>query len=249
MASPYRSNNSTSSAPSAAEPADMADTSRPHSHSSQDKYIVSRNRTRVPSVRMPRPESRTIKTAGDLLAAEPGRTGPSPSHQAAPPKTHSVSRDVRPSSSTSRSAGDLSTSRTQRSEIPGASSNAGVRQILSNTDGGHEDANYRGRAATEISRTDQILAAPSMSLGSSESSTSGGLSRAVSSGSFATSRDFSGSSSSSNDHVTYAFRKYNEHAHNMNLSPLEEEEFKEDDTGNKIHCISFIVKIALLTSH
>ncbi|MCJ1461935.1 hypothetical protein MMC07_000535 [Pseudocyphellaria aurata] len=210
--------NSTSSAPSAAKPADMADTSRLHSHSSLEDYAVGRIRTRVPSGRKPHPGSRALTTASDLLAAEPGRVD---THQAAQPQNLSVSRNVGPLSSVSRSAGDLSTLGTQRIEIPRASPNAGSRQILSYSDSGREVMDYRRRAAVELTR-DQILPALSASLGSSESSASGGPPRVISTGSINRNRDVSGSSSSSQDLPALAFQKYNDYARQLGLSTLEE---------------------------
>lgn len=228
MASIYRSNHSNSSALSAepAEPAVMDDTSRLRPRPSKDKFAISQSRTRVPSVYISHHESRGIMTAEDLLAAEP-RT--SSTHQTEKLTDYSLSRNVGPTSSASRNAGDLTESRSQRNEIAVTRPNAGGRGMISTGDGG-VDRYHRSRDATEIPRTVQNLADLSDSLGS-ESSTSDGLSRVFSAGSITTSsRDFSGSSSSSQGQVaTKAFDEYNEYARQHGLSPLEDEQI-----GNKI---------------
>lgn len=165
-------------------------------------------------------------TAEDLLAAEPGTSS---TQQAEKLTDHSLSRNVGPTSSVSRYTGDLTELRSQRNEIAVAHPNAGDRgKMLTGDDG--VDRYRRSRDATEIPRTVQNLADLSDSLGS-ESSTSDGLSRVFSAGSITTSsRDFSGSSSSSQGQVaTKAFDQYNEYARQHGLSLLQDEQI-----GNKI---------------
>lgn len=240
MAFHYHSNDSTSSTRSA-KPADIDDTSRLRSRSSKDKFLVSQNRTRIPSTNMPRRESRGIQTAEDLLAAEPGTSS---THQAGRPINYSFPRNVGPASSAWRDAGDLTTLRTQQNDIAAARPNARGGRMTSNMDDGVEDWDYGQRPATEIPRTVRNLADISTSLGS-ESSTSDGVSRVVSTGSITTnSRDFSGSSSSSQGQTAArALEKYNTYARENGLSLLEDEEI-----GNTTHCIKFVMKTVLLTS-
>lgn len=236
MASIYRSNHSTSSARSAepAELADMDDIPRLRPRSS-DKFLVSHSRTRVPSIYMPHDEFRGIRTAGDLLNAEPGT---SRTHQNERFVNHSLSRNVGPGSSASSDAGDRSTLRTQRHEIAAARPNTHGKSIMSKVDGEVEDHDD-----TEIRRTVQTIGDISDALGDA-SLTNPDAFRVVSAGSMSTSnRDFSGSSSSSQTHASNALESFNTYARQNGWRPLEDEE-----TGNRIHCIPSAVKIVLLTS-
>lgn len=211
----------------------MDDISRLRPHSS-DKYLISQSRTRVPSIYMPHDESRGFQTAKDLLDAEPGT---SRTHQNQRLNDYSLSRNVGPGSSASSDAGDLSRLRTQRNEIAAARPNTGGR-AMPKVDGEVEDDKD-----TEIRRTVQTPEDISNALGHA-SSTNPAASRVVSAGSMSTSnRDVSSSSNSSQTQATNAFETFNTYARQNGLTPLEDEE-----TGNRIHCISSVVKIVLLTS-
>ncbi|MCJ1269249.1 hypothetical protein MMC22_009139 [Lobaria immixta] len=202
MAYVYRSDHSTSSAQST-EPVPIGENSRSRSLSSTDRFHVSQNRTRIPSVYMPHHEFRGIQTAADLLAAE------SSSHPAGRYSNDTMSRNIGPASSASRDEGDPTTLRIQRDEIAVERPNADGRGTISNVGGRVED---RGRAD---------LSEPS----GSGSSVSEGISRAISTGSVTTSnRDFSGSSSGSQGEVaTKALKQYNTYASQHGLSLLEDE--------------------------
>lgn len=225
MAYVYRSDHSTSSA-QRTEPVHIGENSRSRSLSSTDRFHVSQNRTRIPSIYMPRHEFRRhefrgIQTAADLLAAE---AGTSSSHPAGRYSNDTMSRNIGPASSASRDEGDPTTLRTHGDENAVERPNADGRGMISNVGGRVED---RGRAD---------LSEPS----GSGSSVSDGISRAISTGSVTTSnRDFSGSSSGSQGEVaTKALKQYNTYASQHGLSLLEDEAIaseSENQTNRPLH--------------
>lgn len=239
MVSPYHSSYSTFSASAEpAEPAHIDNTSRLRFRSSKDKFLVSQNRTRLPSSKMPRHESSVIPTAADLVAAQPGT---SRSHQAGRSTSDSMSEIVGPAPSASRETGDLTQLRTQIDQTTVDRQNAGTRGMISNPNSRIDD---KRREAMEIPQTDQDLIDFSVPLRSGSSS-SDNFSRVGSKGSTSTSnRDFSGSSSSSEVGLaTKALQEFNEYARHYDLSLLEDEE-----SGNSFHSIPSVGKIVLLTS-
>ncbi|MCJ1427505.1 hypothetical protein MMC29_005408 [Sticta canariensis] len=137
MASHYLSDHSSSSAQST-EHAGTGNPPRPRPRSSNDRFIVSQNRTRVPSAYRPLDQSAGLPTAVALLAAE-SRT--SSTHDAEEPFNYSPSTNVGPALPVSRDAGDRTTLRTYRN---------GIRGRTIKVDAGGEDRSYRKSRRTRL---------------------------------------------------------------------------------------------------
>lgn len=242
MASHYHSDHSGSSAQSA-EQTGTGSLPRSQPRSLTDGFIVSQNRTRIPSSYGPLGQSTGFSTAAALLAAE--ESGTSSTHDAEVPINYSPSTNVGPALSASRDAGDRTTLRIYREPFV-------IRPDTSFIPSNVETSEVRGyitRAASEISPNLQNLTDTFDSL-ASESSVSGGRSRVVSSGLITTSnRDFSSSSSNSQGALgpAQALEQFNIYARQQGLTVIEDD-IEDEETGKIIHCISFFVKIVSLIS-
>lgn len=147
MAFPYRSDHLNSSAQST-EHAGTEDPPRPRPRPSNDRFIVSQNRTRVPSTYRPLDQSAGLSTAVALLAAE-SRT--SSTHDAEGPTDYSLATNVGPALSVSRDAGDRTALRSYRNEV--ASERPNTYRTF-NVDAEGEDRSYRESRGT---RSDEDL--------------------------------------------------------------------------------------------